>query len=208
MGWEGGCPVHWRIFTSISDFPICDNKKCLKTLLNVSQLRTAALEVTIFISLFVSSVLLYKFKHIGIHTLIFSSLLLKVAYYVHFATPYSLYLMLFYLFLSFLTSVFRRKYIDSSSFFINSCTVFHSLFNLLLMCFWVVLLLCYYKHYWNISAQLLFCRVMGLSLEETVRVWMLDQREIIYTAFGILSNSPPGKFNHFYFHLQCTRVPV
>lgn len=138
--------MHWRIFTSISDFPICDNKKCLKTLLNVSQLRTAALEVTIFISLFVSSVLLYKFKHIGIHTLIFSSLLLKVAYYVHFATPYSLNAFLL-AFLSFLTSVFRRKYIDSSSFFINSCTVFHSLFNLLLMCFWVVLLLCYYKHY-------------------------------------------------------------
>lgn len=46
------------MFTSITDFPICDDKKHLKTLQNPSELRNTALEVTIFIiTLFVFSVL-------------------------------------------------------------------------------------------------------------------------------------------------------
>lgn len=46
------------MFTSITDFPICDDKKHLKTLQKPSELRNTALEVTIFIiTLFVFSVL-------------------------------------------------------------------------------------------------------------------------------------------------------
>lgn len=88
------------MFTSITDFPICDDKKHLKTLQKPSELRNTALEVTIFIiTLFVFSVLyaIQAYKNTYFHFLPYPTQGSKLYPLSNILTFFFFYLMLFLL---------------------------------------------------------------------------------------------------------------